>query len=160
MKTKKLLSIPPRWVNIIGGVVICIMISLLIYFKIDAPYPQSTPTIMLIVTLGYMAFSTVSYDLEEQHLVTKYCGIPIFRTPWHKITYAVYLPEIKKKRGRKSCVVLSTFPGEPYIPTKNEEFLHRNPFTTIRINIYEFETESCLQALTRCIGFVHRLDSE
>ena len=160
MSTHKLLSISPRWAEIIGGALACVMLGMLIYFQVDAPYPKTSPTIVLALVLVYMAFSAVSYDIEERHLVTKYCGIPFFRTPWYKITYAVYLPEIKGKRGRKACVVLSKDSGNPYRPTENESFLRRNPFTTIRINVYEFEVEACIQALAQCMGGVQRLDNK
>ena len=159
MNNTKLLSISPRWASIIGGFLICVMLMLLLYFEIDSPYPQTTPTIMLAVTLIYMAFSIVSYDIEERYLVIKYCGIPISRITWQQISCAVYLPEIKKKRGRKACIVLSKVSGDPYIPTENEDFLRRNPFTTIRINLNEFEIEPCIQALIRCACTVHRLDN-
>ena len=160
MNSRVLLSISPRWASIIGGFIGCGMLMFLLFFKIDAPYPQISPASTMVVTLIYMAFSVVSYDIEEAHLVTKYCGIPIFRTPWPQISCAVYLPAIKKKRGRNACIVLSKECGKMYMPIENEGFLHRNPFTTIRINLYEHEVEACIQVLTQCVGFVHRLDYE
>ena len=152
----KLLSIPPRWPNIIGGILVCGYSIFLIYYEFDAPYPAITPDMCLVVMLVYIAFSFVSYDIDEQYLVTKYCGIPISRTPWKIITCAVYLPEIKHKR--RSCIVLSKMSGSPYIPTKNEVFLRRSLFTTIRINLYEPEVEECILVITPLVGGVCQVD--
>ena len=157
------MSISHRWGDIICSVGFVIGGMVCISWGIDAGLVgKYDPKTWLGIGPILLVFSLVSYDITEQYLVTKYCGIPVFRTPWHKISHVVYLPQMtpKRKDSRQACVILSKVSGKPYLPEKNVENLRRNIFTTIRINLYDSEIEPCIQALEQCVGVVHRLDND